>query len=538
MNLGTGRRPRGFPKAAFVLAVMLLPIAITATSSAAVTRLQGPAAATTSPFHAADVALVNHYIDEISTKLKGMTLRPTVTVNESSAASGPDGADASTVCYGPAGDTDGGVPVTQCVIEVYMSARTSSSDTTDQSAKIHVALAHESFHLFQFQMAGSADNLDRLGDWLVEGSAAWVETDLVNDPVDYTSYWTKWLNAPTVPLFNRTYTAIGFFGHMASTGISPWSRFPAMFATAGPQAAYSAAVGNNQAFLDDWAAVYFRNPNWGTAWDQDNQNSGFADSNVSSKEAVGYTVPGVSANAVGKASLVLAAKPYAAGAWHVTLDSPITKITVVKGSVRIHSYGNNDVNEVVSGTVTFCSASNPAACSECNQPSTLLHMTEVGIAATGGRTGAEVEISTMKANTTPCQTTTPATKKQASCAPTPPPSIPYISTAELETIYHECVTRITIISGGVVSYLVDFTAPFGFGPGTTQVVTVSGSKENTSAFTPENGCHSGKVADVEITTYVIEKDGAGATASSRNIGGCADDGEVASIVYGAVKARA
>jgi hypothetical protein len=233
-----------------------------------------------------------------------------------------------------------------------MNARTGPSDTTDQSTKIHVAAAHESFHLFQFQMAGSADNLKVLGDWLVEGSAAWVESDLVNDPVDYTNYRKKWLNAPNVPLFSRIYTAIDFFAHMASAGMAPWFKISTIFSASAsasasaPQAAYNVAGANSQACLDEWASLYFCNPNWSTAWDQDSQNSGFADPNVPSKDQVGYTVPGVSAHAVGKAPFVHSAKPYAAGAQHVTLSSSITKITVVKGSVRIHSYDNNDVNEV------------------------------------------------------------------------------------------------------------------------------------------------------------------------------------------------
>jgi hypothetical protein len=166
-------------------------------------------------------------------------------------------------------------------------------------------------------------------------------------------------------------------------------------------------------------------------------------------------------------------------------------------------------------------------------------MTEVAVAATGGLSEAEVDISMMKANTVPCPTTAPKPpNKQLSCPKTPPPSIPYISTAELASIYQKCVIQFTIISGDVASYAVDFTAPCGFGLGTTQIVTTVGTKEDSSTFTPENGRNSGTVSNVEITTYVLEKDDVGASVSSRHIGGCADDGEVAGMVYGAVKAQA
>ena len=47
-------------------------------------------------------------------------------------------------------------------------------------------------------------------------------------------------------------------GHLASSGIDLWKRFPAIFSTTSNAAAYTTAtLGTSDAFLQDEASVYF-----------------------------------------------------------------------------------------------------------------------------------------------------------------------------------------------------------------------------------------------------------------------------------------
>jgi hypothetical protein len=79
--------------------------------------------------------------------------------------------------------------------------------------------------------------------------------------------------SPRVPLFKRTYDAIGFFAHLASSGISPWSRFPAMFAATSNTAAYNVSVSLSAEFLDSEASSFFRDPGLGPEWDTRGRDS-------------------------------------------------------------------------------------------------------------------------------------------------------------------------------------------------------------------------------------------------------------------------
>jgi len=72
-----------------------------------------------------------------------------------------------------------------------------------------------------------------------------------------------------VPLFARTYEAIGFFAHLAETGTDPWSVFPAMFAADGSPAEFDVSGANGDAFMTTWASGFFRDPSRGAGWDTD-----------------------------------------------------------------------------------------------------------------------------------------------------------------------------------------------------------------------------------------------------------------------------
>src|SRR5579862_154481 len=134
-----------------------------------------------------------------------------------------------------------------------------------------MVVAHEMFHCFQADDFSSLYAFGTAPAWVVEGQAEWVGSTL--EPVD-DGWWVPYLtDLSTAPnptninsvLFVRTYDAIGFYAHMAESGINPWGRLDDMLKAAGDVAAYDTAV--NEAFRKDWASSVSRRPGLGQGWD-------------------------------------------------------------------------------------------------------------------------------------------------------------------------------------------------------------------------------------------------------------------------------
>lgn len=126
-------------------------------------------------------------------------------------------------------------------------------------------IAHEVFHCFQYDLT-KAFMSNGLG-WIIEGQAAWVGEDLGGPTSLGTSRWSTYLASPGKSLFGRVYDAIGFYEHLKEVGIDPWTVFDAMLKTPSDNfAAFKAAGGTTDAFLDTWGSGYFRSPEAGPAW--------------------------------------------------------------------------------------------------------------------------------------------------------------------------------------------------------------------------------------------------------------------------------
>ncbi len=218
----------------------------------------------------------------------------------------PDGtvgdADGDTDCRDATGDFVGAAAHCEIVI---------ARGTHEVGAgELHATIAHEVFHVFQALMSGTLANFNRPGDaWLVEGSATWVESVLVHDAPAAYQWWGTYLDSPSVSLLNRTYSAVGFFGHLASSGISPWARFRAMFAATSNAAAYSAATGGDTSLISSEASVFFREPALGAEWDQEGTN-------VPSAAAVGFKP---TPEDIKDHEELLNVAPYADGAYRLSL---------------------------------------------------------------------------------------------------------------------------------------------------------------------------------------------------------------------------
>jgi hypothetical protein len=266
-------------------------------------------------------------------------------------------------------------------------------------------MAHEVFHVFQAVMSGTLANFNRPNiTWLVEGSAAWVESDLVSDDTGARANWAAYFTQPGVPLFSLSYPAIGFFGHLASNGVDLWKRFPAIFATTSNTAAYRiATLGTPPAFLQDEASVFFRDPSLGLAWDQQGQQYvKFANENVPApgEEAFyGLTPfhPRTITFSAGDPSTYVPAAPYANTAVklvvHLKSAEPFLIVTVISGNARLHAAeGEGNVDAVDPVQVSYCADSGGCSCPGNNKEAAEVFL-QGDLAITGGPTGGMVKLS-------------------------------------------------------------------------------------------------------------------------------------------------
>ena len=316
-----------------------------------------------SSYYAADRALVKEYAKIEAGKLPGVVLPGgpasfiSVKENPASLIIDPDSnhepADGTTACVDASGQLIG--PAAHCTIELSVLPHTDGG--------LRATVAHEVFHVFQFVMAGSLANFYRPPEknWLIEGSATWVEAELVKYAPGAHEWWLRYLGSPDTALFARTYSAVGFFGHLAASGISPWARFKAMFAAESSAAAYEAAVGGNKVFLNSEASVFFREPAFGPAWDQ----KGPA---VPSKAEVDYKPAKLEPEEAESSRPVIAHadEPDVLSLKKMTLAKPVLEIKVLSGYLRLHSTRGPSLDEVEPKKLLLCS--HPGHCDCPSEP--------------------------------------------------------------------------------------------------------------------------------------------------------------------------
>jgi hypothetical protein len=256
---------------------------------------------------------------------------------------------------------------------------------------IRGVVAHEVFHVFEARMSGTEARSDGHAGWLEEGAASWVESDLVSHDPTARQEWGEYLESPKLPLFQRVYSAMGFFAHMSSSHISPWTHFKAMFEAEGSAASYAAA-GVGEDFLDSESSVFFREASFGSDWEQQGQESATADGNVPSRAEASVAPAKVKVTR----ESALGAAPYANGVFEVSLKSmpaskPVLELLLSKGNARVHSKDGGDVNRVIDGSLRVCSSTHGCDCPG-GPPSDYPQMREGDLAITGGPTGGQVRL--------------------------------------------------------------------------------------------------------------------------------------------------
>jgi len=126
-------------------------------------------------------------------------------------------------------------------------------------------LAHEVFHCFQFQLDPTAS---AQGAWLIEGMAEWAAIEVATScpPNKKWGWQGVYLNSPHQPLFQRTYDAAGFWGHVQET-VGLWRTVSAVLNAPTPREAVIAAGADGAAFTTTWGSSFFRLGPSAPAWD-------------------------------------------------------------------------------------------------------------------------------------------------------------------------------------------------------------------------------------------------------------------------------
>jgi hypothetical protein len=252
--------------------------------------------------------------------------------------------------------------------------------------------AHEVFHVIESQLVGSLANASRLqhqGAWLVEGAAEWAGADIAGADAHTRKWRREYFSHPGRSLFARSFDAIGFYDHMQQVGISPWTRFRAMFAAPSNAAAYEAAfpsAADAEAFHETEASVFLLDHGAGWPWDPRASGAppvgtGPAPAGVVSLDASAH--PPVAAAAYSDALFHLSLL-------HVPASTPLVELVVAKGIVRLRS-SSGSLDRVIGGQLTVCTPGARTCACPGEPQGRDPRLAEGTLALAGASTGAKVE---------------------------------------------------------------------------------------------------------------------------------------------------
>jgi hypothetical protein len=187
--------------------------------------------------------LAYNYVKIYQAKL-GHTLGLPVVVGESTE---PSTAYADTLAVG--------TPLV-CRIRILPAGQKVSSQQAKQFVPpLDLIVAHEVFHCFQGDITGWQGN----AAWITEGMADWAA--LTVDPVAYFhggGNLKTYFSNPHTPLFQRSYDAIGFWGHAEDLVPNLWASIPAILNSGSSDASFHLAGGDSDSFLTTWGSSVFR----------------------------------------------------------------------------------------------------------------------------------------------------------------------------------------------------------------------------------------------------------------------------------------
>ena len=228
------------------------PVLLAAASPFAASALAGPT----------PQALVDDVVVSLETLL-GRSLTVPIVVKVAASGAAVEGNRAVTIARNSSGGYTG--EMASCTI-LY------NPDSLSLTGAEAVALAaHEAFHCFETDLAGSLEQSHARPAWIVEGMAEWAGEAVSGGSQLSTETWGTWLKWGEVGLFERSYTAIGFYAHVDDSGVELWDRLDAaiLASDTSSQGAYEVLIdGGSSDLVDSWAPGYFRDPAHAPVWDQ------------------------------------------------------------------------------------------------------------------------------------------------------------------------------------------------------------------------------------------------------------------------------
>jgi hypothetical protein len=254
-------------------------------------------------------------------------------------------------------------------------------------------MGHELMHCYEAAIQGSIAVFGPSPAWLIEGAAEWAGALVAGSTADTISLqasWVGWLVNPTFPLFQRAYSAIGFYALLDHAGISPWSVLPAMLTSQsnGPNnlAAYQAGTQPApQEVLDEWASSYERDTSLGLDWDL--TGPGIIPASI-------YGGPKTQSLALGDGQSSSVSTPaYAATDAHLTSQAEVVEVTI-SGTSRLIDSAN--LERITSADGAYCTKQGGCTCPQGSayQGPPLTQLTGlVHLALTGGSGGATGSVS-------------------------------------------------------------------------------------------------------------------------------------------------
>jgi hypothetical protein len=130
-------------------------------------------------------------------------------------------------------------------------------------------VAHEVFHCFQFQMAGTYNGVISKPAWIFEGSAMFAGEDFVEEatPQLGEAYFQKYVGE-VKPLFERSYDAYPFFLHLQKEGVNVYQLIKTLIEARVMNFEYWQIIVNTVPHdaLITWATSLARNSDWGRDW--------------------------------------------------------------------------------------------------------------------------------------------------------------------------------------------------------------------------------------------------------------------------------
>jgi hypothetical protein len=378
------RRPRGAYNRAMSTRPLRWPARVGAILGSLVGLLGAPVASAAPParYLTEDRALVLHY-GQLEEHLAGVTLPggPLAYIDVKQAATSlVEGSGlAYTGCYvNP--ETDA---YASCEIVFGLQAHAENL--------LPATAAHEVFHVLESQMTGSSAAASWLlheGAWLVEGAAEWAAAEVAGAD-SHTEKWRReYFRHPGRRLFARTYDAIGFYDHMQQVGISPWSRFRAMFGAGSNQAAYQAAfpsAGDAELFRETEASVFLLDH--GAGWPWVPRPSGAPPAGTSPPAPTVVVLKASAQPPVGTSAYTDAL--FHLSLLHVPSSTPLIELVVKKGTARLRS-SSGSLDRVISGELTLCTPGARTCACPGEPQGEDPRFTEGTLALAGASTGAQV----------------------------------------------------------------------------------------------------------------------------------------------------